>query len=155
MWLFGWSQAHNINYLFFPDVYPLETEIIFGSWKIEEMLVKYDWWLEYGLWGGVGVNEFVPVLSVSDFQKGRCEDANVVLIDGIVEDKFVVDKFLDELGFLRLGVVLIDWNLVGLNEVEKLSLDFCPQGLALGVGAEAFVVDLPSWPLLLLAHLTQ
>jgi hypothetical protein len=56
----------------------------------------------------VGVDEFVPVLSVSDFEKGRCEDANVVLIDGIVEDKFVVDKFLDELGFLRLGVVLID-----------------------------------------------
>lgn len=103
----------------------------------------------------MGVDQFVPVVPISDVQEGRSEDADVVLVDGVVQDQFVVDQFFDELGLLGLAVVLVDRNLVRLNEVEKLALNFRPESLLRWIGAEAFVVHLTRRPLLLLAHLTN
>ena len=56
----------------------------------------------------MNMNYFIPVESVSDFDKGRGENANVVSVDGIVENGLIVDQLLDKLRFLGLSIVLVD-----------------------------------------------
>lgn len=56
----------------------------------------------------VGVDQFVPVVAIPDLQKRRSQYADVVLVDDVVKDEFIVDQLLDELRPLGFAVVLID-----------------------------------------------
>lgn len=90
---------------------------------------------------GVGMYEFVPVMAVSDLDEGGGLNADVLLVDGVVENEFVVDKLFDELGFFELSVVLVDRYFVGLDEVEIFFLDLGAEDLGGWVCAEALILQ--------------
>jgi hypothetical protein len=60
--------------------------------------------------------------SVSNLNEGRRVDANIVLIDAVIQNNTVVDEFLTELWLITVAMVLIHRYLIGLHDVEIFSL---------------------------------
>ena len=130
--------AQNINFFKLKFRVFLKGNVEQVSWKhhSETLLTVED---------GVSVDEFVPVMAVPDLDERGGLYADVLLVDGVVENEFVVDEFFDELGFFDLSVVLVDWDFVGLDEVEVLFLDLSSEDLGGWVCAEALILQAPDW----------
>lgn len=82
------SKRNNVYSLFLDDVDPLEGElaIIWPGREINKVLIEKKDGTGVFLGDGMSVDKFVPVVAVPDFEKRRSQDADVVLIDGVVEN---------------------------------------------------------------------
>ena len=92
---------------------------------------------------GMSMDKFIPVMAVSNLDEGGGLYADVLLVDGVIENQFVVDEFFNELGFFYLSVVLVDGYFVGLDEVEVFFLDLGAEDLGGWVCAEALILQAP------------
>lgn len=65
--------------------------------------------------------------SVSNLNEGRRVYTYIVLIDTVIQNNTVVDEFFTELWLITVAVVLIHRYLIGLHDVEILSLHLSTQ----------------------------
>lgn len=145
---FDLSKGNDINCLFLYDVDPLKGYLWSILWKgqINEVLIKDEKRSRVLFGDRMSVYQLVPVVTVPNLEEGWSEDAYVMLVDGIVEDEFIVDQLFDELRSFGFPVVLIDRDFIRLHEVEKLAFYVCAKHLSLRVSAEPLVVKLSCLP---------